>query len=149
MSPQALSVEVCSGPNDGESICAQTGTFTVGSRGAADLPLAGEPDLPELARITATAEGGIASITADVDFEYNGKTGKSIEGVTLPVMIRIGGVDLSLSPSDEAVPISSPAAVAEVAPAPASGEVGPVCSDCGLVNAPGAARCDRCRRWLD
>jgi len=147
MTPQPVAVEVCSGPNDGESIRAGSGTFTVGSRGAADLPLAGEPGLPPLATFTATAEGATATISADTDFEYAGKSTRSIEGVTLPAMIRLGGVDLCLSAADGTpVPSAPVAAGAEV---PGASEVGPLCSDCGLVNPPGAARCERCRRWLD
>ena len=147
MTPQPVTVEVCSGPNDGESIRAESGTFTIGSRGAADLPLAGEPGLPPLATVTATAEGATATISADTDFEYAGKSTRSIECVTLPAMIKLGGVDLCLSAAD-GVPVPN-AQVAGDAGLTDATAVGPICSDCGRVNPPGAARCDRCRRWLD
>ncbi|MDO8881184.1 MAG: hypothetical protein Q7W44_10390 [Coriobacteriia bacterium] len=149
MSPKTVTVEVCSGPNDGESARSESGTLTIGSRGAANLPLAGEPNVPELASITVTAEGGSATIASDTDFEYAGRTGRSADGVTLPAFIRLGGVDLWLCVGELPEPSVVAAAAVGTTSSANPTEVGPMCSDCGLVNPPGATRCERCRRWLD
>ena len=179
MSPLPIAVEVCSGPNDGETYRSDTGTFTVGSRGAANLPLAGEPDLPPLTSVSVELVGEAVTITADAEFTYAKNTAKMAENVTLPAMITLGKVDLCVSavegaasapagatppagtapPGGEAAPPPPPPPPDAPQPppaAPASGDeaapaeaTGPLCPDCGLVNKPGAARCERCRRWLD
>jgi hypothetical protein len=98
---------------------------------------------------TGAAQGASATITSDADFEYGGSVGRSADGVELPAMIRLGGVDLWLCVGDVPDPSVLAAAAVGATSGSSPSEVGPLCPDCGLVNEPGAARCGRCRRWLD
>lgn len=152
-----ICIEVCSGPDDGETFRTELTPFSIGTLERSSLRLSDE-EVPAMALFDVSEDGSGEVLACDEPFLHDGGSQTEIGFERLPAIIRFGWTDIYVeaeSTEDEIEPADDDEAEAEDLLKSAedlgldlSGlverEAGDACSHCGLVNQPDSDWCSRC-----